>query len=80
MSDRVSAAWGGFIELRFRDGKQALLRANDIAEALPRREGGTAIRLRRARTILVDCPISEVIDAMAQAFTTIDGGCDETGS
>ena len=80
MSDRVSAAWGGFIELRFRDGKQALLRANDIEEALPRREGGTALRLRRARTILVDCPISEVIDAMAQAFITIDGGCDETGS
>ena len=88
MSDRVTATWGGFIEIRLRDGKRALLRADDIAKALPRREGGTSIRLRRdcesaeacfGSTILVDCPVSEVIDAIAQAFTIIDGGPDEAG-
>jgi hypothetical protein len=76
MSDRVTPTWGGFVEIQLRSGWRGLLRVDDIVEALPRREGGTSIRCRNLRTILVDVPTSKVIDAMAKASAQ-SGGCDE---
>jgi len=79
MRDRVSPAWGGFVEIELRGGWRGLLRVDDIVEALPRREGGTSIRCRNLRTILLDVPTNKVIEAMAEASAAV-GGRDETGN
>jgi hypothetical protein len=78
MSDRVTATPGGFVEIETRRGWRGLLRVSEIDQAVARRDGGTAIRCRGSRTILVDVPINKVIDAMAKASAS--GGRHEAGN
>lgn len=74
MSDRVTATPGGFVQIETHGGWRGLLRVSQIDQAVPRKEGGTSIRCRGCRTILVDVPINKVIDAMSKASANSSRG------
>jgi hypothetical protein len=74
MSDAVTPAFGGFVEVTLRSGWRGLLRVDDVDFVVPRKEGGTSIRCKSLRTILVDVPIEQVIAAMRKAGSLLRSG------
>lgn len=51
MSDRVTPAWGGFIEIELRNGWRGLVRVDDIVEAMARRGVGTSIHRNNGKGV-----------------------------
>ena len=57
----------GFVNVQTRTGWQGLLAIDVITHVFPRTEGGTSLRLDGVKTLLLDVPFRQVVEALRKA-------------
>ncbi len=75
--DRITVAFPGFVEIVLRGGWTGLVAVEDVEHVVPRDEGGSAVRIKNLRTLLVSVPAQQVIAALRKASKR-NGGTNET--
>ena len=67
MFDSIEPVMTGFVMVRTRTGWQGLLSVDLIDHVFPRTEGGTALKVDGVRTLLLDVPFKQVVEALRKA-------------